>query len=127
MESSENFEPNKILVKAASIFLLIGLTFIVYVGITTRRSLSNETRYTIGHTSKIVYLYSSGRGVRYSYIVNGVTYENTVTYSYDSKVPGRYLVRFSVENPEISEIYQDRPVPESIIEAPSNGWKKRPW
>jgi hypothetical protein len=64
--------------------------------------------------------------VQYEYEVEGRRYSDIRTYAYNSIVPGgRYLVKFSVENPSISEIYQDKPIPVDIV-PPKEGWKSKP-
>jgi hypothetical protein len=110
---------------ASGIILLIGLGIAIYVGVTRRVALSGDIRYTAGKTIGFQ-LTASGRDVKYAYTVNGTTYENVATYAYNSLVPGgRYLVKFSVEHPESSEIFQDQAVPKDLV-CPSDGWVKRP-
>ena len=109
-----------------SIFLAVGLGLAIYFGLKRRLALSGEVRYTIGHTIKFQ-LTTSGRDVKYSYIVNGKRYEDVATYAYNSQVPGgRYLVKFSKKHPEISELYQNRRIPLRIKKAPPEGWENWP-
>jgi len=122
----EKNEYSKGAVIISIVFSAIVMSYIVYVGITRRISLSGKVRYTIGHTIKLQ-LTMSGRDVKYTYMVKGIAYEAVATYAYDSQVPGgRYWVRFSEEHPEHSELYQNKPIPDYIVEAPPEGWKRIP-
>ncbi|MCB9236346.1 MAG: hypothetical protein M9954_13775 [Cyclobacteriaceae bacterium] len=122
----EGYEPSKRATIFWSIFLAVGLGLAIYFGLKRRLALSGEVRYTIGHTIKFQ-LTTSGRDVKYSYIVNGKRYEDVATYAYNSQVPGgRYLVKFSKKHPEISELYQNRRIPLRIKKAPPEGWENWP-
>ena len=100
---------------------------IFYFGIRDKQLLKGNVGYTIGYTTEIFYSYSSGRGVKFYYTVNNRTYHSIATYAYNSQVPGKYLVKFSKYEPDVCEIYQDRPAPFNIVEAPQEGWNYLPW
>lgn len=122
----QSTEPRKRAVIISVIFSTVVLGYIAYAGIMRRTALSDETRYTIGYTIEFQ-LTAAGRDVKYGYTVNGKTYEDVATYAYAAQVPGgRYFVKFSVRHPEISELFQNYPVPESVKLSPPEGWKKLP-
>lgn len=123
---SEEKKPSKKAVIISSVFLGIILLYGGYVGISRRVALSGKVRYTIGITGGIQ-LSAAGRDIKYHYTVNGRTYTDVTTYAFNSqKEGGRYFVKFSVEHPEHSELYQNKPIPDHIIEVPREGWSKIP-
>lgn len=110
----------------SGLFLTVALSYLLYSGLVRWAALRNS-RYTVATTIE-TYFSKSGRMIKYSYEVNGVTYQGTDVYLYHSKVPdGRYLCKFSLTKPEYSELYQDRPVPAELTVVPENGWKIPPW
>ncbi len=82
---------------------------------------SSGARYTIGYT-KDKYLTTNGWNIKYSYKVNGVEYEGSTRHTHNSIVPkGRYWVKFSIDKPSVSKIFQDRPIPSNIESLPPEG------
>lgn len=123
----EGYKPSKTVTIISAVVLAIGLAATLYLGYQRKKALSDGAGYTIGYTTGFL-LTSSGRDVEYYYVIRGKTYTGSRTYAYSAQVPGgRYWVKFSIEHPEISELYQNKPVPDHITEAPPGGWKKRPW
>lgn len=120
--NQENEKPNRKAVIVSVIFSAVVLSYIAYVGISRRIALAGEVRYTVGVTDGIQ-LSAAGRDIKYFYKVNGKSYKDVTTYAYNSKKrDGHYLVKFSVEHPEMSELYQNNPIPMDIV-APPEGWK----
>jgi hypothetical protein len=118
-------EPPKKVVIVSVVFSVFLLSYMSYIGFTRYNALSGPVGYTAGTTVGFV-VTASGRSVQYEYEVEGRRYSDIRTYAYNSIVPGgRYLVKFSVENPSISEIYQDKPIPVDIV-PPKEGWKSKP-
>ena len=72
----------------------------------------------------------SGDYVDYVYTVNGIDYQNSSDYLHDKygtkATGGRYYVKYDVTHPQRSDLLQNKPVPDSIKEAPPNGWDKIP-
>lgn len=96
----------------------------LYLNIDHDNELEKYGRYTVGTTIKFT-LSKHGRDVQYEFRVNGKSYKSFSDYGYDATVPnGRYLVKFSNRDPEINEIYLDRPVSWGI-DPPANGWTKK--
>jgi len=80
-------------------------------------------RYTVATTLKFTLVAKGGRGVSYEFYFNNVRYSGISDYLYDAKVPnGRYLLKFSSEDPLINDIYLNQPIPEHIV-PPRSGWK----
>lgn len=84
--------------------------------------------YTIGYIDRIYWPIVNHKKVSYEYIVNGKEYSKSSIYNSDKrpKKGHRYLVQFSLEDNNVSDIFQDIPVPDSIKQAPPGGWKERP-
>lgn len=100
-------------------FLLTGYLFIRYGA----NELKLNGRYTIATTLSFTLTPKSGRGVAYEFYYNNVRYAGVSGYGYEAKVPGgRYLLKFSSEDPSINEIYLNQPIPENIV-TPKLGWK----
>lgn len=70
----------------------------------------------------------SYKRIRFNYNVKGKNYEATNIYALDPEVviPARYLLQFSLEDHSFSTIYPAIPIPDSIREVPSEGWKEIP-
>jgi citrate synthase I len=90
--------------------------------------LREKGRYTIG----IVYDYSQYKGgasIYYEYKVGNKLYYNNTAVGGIKKnklLEKRFLVRYVYDDIDLSEILLVYPVPDSIKEAPPEGWKKKP-
>ncbi|MDR6516414.1 hypothetical protein [Chryseobacterium camelliae] len=84
-----------------------------------------EGNYTIGFVTKKYWPIVSHKKIIYIYTVNGKKFDNGQVYSYALEGK-RYLVQFSLKDNSISNMLQDIPVPDSIKEAPPEGWKELP-
>ena len=86
-------------------------------------------RYTIA-TVKRYYRHRLSRKCVYVYRVDKKNYEGDATDREDfgegTVLGGRYYLKFAVEDPDNCELYQNKPVPDSIKTAPSEGWLKIP-
>ncbi|UII26175.1 hypothetical protein LVD15_23190 [Fulvivirga maritima] len=103
------------------------LLFGWYKGYVKRKSIRSYPAYTIGITPRLYLTAKGGRSVAYTYVVNGVEYKSSTSYAYEAKVPGgRYLVKFSYERPNNSQIYLDYELPEHL-KIPEKGWAKPPY
>ena len=106
------------------ILFLGGFLVVIIHGQHQRHLLKKFPRYTIGTTTKTYWTVSAGKWVEYFYIVNNVCLNNDERYN-DSQVPGgKYYVKFYVKDPKNSELLQDKPVPDSIKEAPPKDGRK---
>jgi hypothetical protein len=113
----------KTIVSGTAVIALLGLS--LYFNIDHDNELEKYGRYTVGTTIKFTLSFKSGRQVQYEFKVNGKKYKSSSDYLYDATVPnGRYLVKFSTRDPEINDIYLDRPVSRSI-DPPTDGWTKK--
>ena len=123
----DNNKINKI-----SKYILIGLGLLV-VGSFMRDifiygpRLREKGKYTIG----IIYDYSQHKGgatIYYEYKAENKLYYSNAGAGWKEKeslLEKRFLVKY-VEGEDLSKILLEYPVPDSIKEAPPEGWKKMP-
>jgi hypothetical protein len=115
-------------IKIKYILFLVFILLTVY-GLWRNIVLSNNARYTIGVTEEIFLTVSEGMQIKYSYIINGRTYNKEEDYSnlsIKNMQRQRYFVEYNYKNPDHSRLLQEKPVPDKIRSAPPNGWKKIP-
>ncbi|MEQ9467362.1 MAG: hypothetical protein RLN88_08115 [Ekhidna sp.] len=121
----KGYQPSKRTGIISGIILAIFAIYSLSLVSKRNRAFDREIRFTIGEITDI-YIIASGREIEYTYSVNGVEYEDARGYAYNSEAPGgKYWVKYSVEYPEISEIYQNMPVDARIDTIPPDGFKGR--
>ena len=109
------------------IIFIGGFTTLFVHGQRNQYLLRTYPRYTIGTTIKTYWTFASGHQLEYEHEVKNKYYKNSDRFNENSIVPGgRYYVKFYSNDPDICEILQDIPVPDSIKTAPINGWEKIP-
>ncbi len=90
--------------------------------------LREKGKYTIG----IIYDYSQHKGgatIYYEYKTENKLYYSNAGAGWKEKeslLEKRFLVRYVYDEIDLSEILLVYPVPDSIKEAPPEGWKKKP-
>jgi len=102
------------------------ITFLIYmfVSIGIRRDkLSAHGKYTVGIT-----LGRHSKFVDFKFYVNRKEFKNNnPVQKYDPKErEGKYFVKYLPGNPEVNEIFWDKPVPECIGDPPADGWEELP-
>lgn len=108
--------------------LLILPALLIY-GFWRKEQLKKYQKYTITTTIRQIRTLKNGLQIEHFYFVEGKKYSHY--FSKDERVNiiypgGRYLLRYSKKNPDISEVLWKYPVPDSIKNAPSNGWDNIP-
>jgi len=90
-------------------------------------SILDNSRYSIGEIEKINY-YKGQDYFHYHFSVNNDNHEAGIgkTVSNNLFIGKRYFVIFEQDNPENSMLIPFLFVPDSITEAPSEGWKEPP-
>lgn len=121
----------KILKKIKPFFGLIlcsvFLTFTIYYMIDRHSELKDHAKYTIGTTIKIYRDGRGGRNIRYKYLYKGEYFEGTHPYREGAIVPGgKYLLKFSANKPDLSEIYFNSPMQDYSDSIPYEGWSEIP-
>lgn len=121
-------ELNKIEVKPIHILALLTIALFVAFIVFKRNWLLRNHRFTIGVTIGTESASRMGTYVDFTYNVSGIEYKGSRPL--DGFRPesngGRYYVMFSVDDPETEHILWDKPVPNSIKEAPMEGWSELP-
>ena len=117
----------------------IGLCFLIGLGLwgvgtfikdffINEPKLREKGKYTIG----IIYDYSQHKGgatIYYEYKAENKLYYSNAGAGWKEKeslLEKRFLVRYVYDEIDLSEILLEYPVPDSIKEAPPEGWKKKP-
>lgn len=86
-------------------------------------------KYTIGYVTGRTVLPSSGWSVQYRFVVDDALYTGSAPEETDMNTGAnaRYLVLYDSTAPDWHQVYYEAPVPDSIHQAPRNGWRGRPW
>ena len=117
--------------RAKNIFTILAVVgFIILYQYWTSHAdlLRTRAKYTIGYVRGSHWAVKSGRQINYFTIVSGATYKGG-----DDELPGmkvnggRYLVKYDSLDPGTKAVYYDHPIPDSIKEAPANGWTNPPF
>ena len=117
---------NKLKFIASTLFVL-SITYIFARGCIQQSRLNNSGKFTIAHTVGSEFA-SRGPLIKIKFIVKGIEYsgkKRSLKYNpiiYD----GRYFIKYLPSDPEINDIYWDKPVPDSLQFAPDEGWKSIP-
>lgn len=116
-----------------NLLLTIGLLGFVcaygYYLYRTREGLMHRGKYTIGYVTGAALTVTSGWTLEYRFEINGKAYtgsrrEESMT---NTAVGARYLVKYDSLSPDWHQVYYEAPVPDSIRQAPRDGWRHRPW
>ena len=91
-----------------------------------RIDLEQNARYTIGVTGKS-FGARHGSTIEYFYNVNNTKYRQTQSKKGEVNYPGgKYIIVFSMVDPQNSEILFNQPVYSAGLKAPENGWSTKP-
>ncbi len=109
-------------------WLLIVVTIIIIVGLAQRHFYSNKPQiYTIGKLLKVEFPVRGSATLIFTYSYKTKIYKNLQG---QEKLPyqigKRYFVSIPEGYPSHGWLMLDKPVPDSIKEAPPEGWKKLP-
>ena len=90
--------------------------------------LRERAKYTVGHIRGTHWAVKSGRQVDYFMMVNGQMYKGGSDEVPGMKIEGgRYLVKYDSLDPESKAVYYKYSIPDSVGEAPANGWFTPPF
>lgn len=114
-----------------NIGIVLFIATILFIGIIALRNtlvLNKNHKYTIG----TVYNFEAEKGgykVNYYYWVNTEKIHATsiVNEKHFEIIGKHFYVLFYPPNPKNSQILLDKPVQDTIIKAPANGWEKIPY
>ncbi len=89
--------------------------------------LREKGRYTIGYIYKYRKRLKGADISYYKYNVrNKLWYGSTIDGESEELIHKRFFLRYVYDEINLSEILLEYPVPDSIKEAPPEGWKKKP-
>ena len=91
--------------------------------------INHDIRYTIATTIRRISTPRNNSEIEYKFSVSGKQFTSIGAdiKKYDIQYPNkRYYIKFPYKSPGTNEIQWDRPVPDSIIVAPADGWKELP-
>ncbi|MBN2757119.1 MAG: hypothetical protein JXR51_08085 [Bacteroidales bacterium] len=116
---------------AKTIFIIGILSIIIYIIIKSQyesKKRADNPQYTIGLIINVRARAKLSVALEYSFKVNYEGYKSIRGIEkYNTKLIGkRFYVKFESGNPDNCEILLDKPVPDSIKEAPPEGWAKIP-
>jgi len=133
MEFKRNL--NKWIVPTSIIVFII--TLIIWKEIDRKKSWSRgDEKYTIGIITDYITGSKTPNSFEYIFPYNGEKIKSREPIlssinllSIEDKqnfIGRRYYVRFLKEKPKYSELFLDKPVPDSIVKAPDEGWSQLP-
>jgi hypothetical protein len=103
---------------------------LVLYGIWRKYQVTHFPRYTIATTTRKIFTAKSGFEIEFLYKIDGQQYKSygADIEKYHIEYPNaRYLLKYSYKNPSACEIQWDLKVPDTIGQAPLNGWKEPPF
>ena len=124
--SNEPLPRWRVALALAAILSFIGYGFYNYF--VRGGKLRAHHRYAIGYVYKTHWTVKSGKFADYRFTVNDTTYTGSDKALADMRLQGgRYVVKFHPPDPDIKVIYYRAPVPDSVTEAPAEGWQTPPF
>jgi len=111
--------------------LIAILLIIAFIIVRNNRMLHDNHKFTIGTPIRYDVNSNTSNDLVYIYFVNNVRYMqdspcSDYSFSYRSLINRNFYVMFNPDNPKNSKLLLDFPVPDSIREAPPEGWDKIP-
>lgn len=100
-----------------------------------QHQLSLCSRYTIATGSQITGGYQKQYSLECVFYVGGKRYTSSTRFDYvksstkngkDAYRVERHFVRYCCDNPEISELLMDTPIPDHVVSTPKWGWESLP-
>lgn len=110
--------------------ILLLLFAVIFLSFWNKNNLHSNHKFTVGKTFKISYSSYGGDDLFFYYNVGGKRFESTMLsdgyYPEKKHLHKRFYVMYDPDDPQNSELQIAFPVPDSIIEAPPEGWDKIP-
>ncbi|UOQ55567.1 hypothetical protein [Hymenobacter cellulosivorans] len=114
--------------KNLPVFLLLAFGALIYYYFQRADEVHAKGKYTIGYIDGAHWAVKSGRQIDYSFSVAGKSYTGG-----EDELPqmqrdnARYLIKYDSTSPDWHAVYFSVPIPDSITDAPSNGWQEPPF
>lgn len=100
----------------------MGIAYALIANYNDNNNLKSEGRFTIGETSGVK-SFSNSLYVNFEFNFNNKKYTGDKFYKNNiQKQGGMYFVKFYPKAPFVNKILINMPVPDSIKEAPPEGW-----
>ena len=99
---------------------IVWLTYIFIYRIWRDKQLENY-RYTVTTTIREFSTLKNGKRIEHTYIVNNKIYTTDYIINTRNKIivpNGRYLLKYSINHPDISRVIWDEPIPDSLLKVP---------
>jgi hypothetical protein len=107
-------------------FVIFGLIVLALIGknVFEKKSLEKESRYTIGEITNFEPKSRAGYRIDFKYEVQGKEYKAFGgIYENNKEIVGKkFFIKYSPNNPKNCQILLDKPVPDNIKNAPTEGW-----
>ena len=124
--SNEPLPRWRVALALAAILSFIGYGFYNYF--VRGGKLRKDHRYAIGYVYKTHWTVKSGKFADYRFTVNGTAYTGSDKALADMRLQGgRYVVEFHPPEPDINVVFYHAPVPDSVADAPAEGWQTPPF
>ena len=124
--SNEPLPRWRVALALAAILSFIGYGFYNYF--VRGGKLRAHHRYAIGYVYKTHWTVKSGKFADYRFTVNGTTYTGSDKALADMRLQGgRYVVEVHPPEPDINVVFYRAPVPDSVADAPAEGWQTPPF
>lgn len=113
---------------AKKVIIVGGILFIIFNIYSYYFALEANKRYSIGKVEKISSGSKGSYTVSFTFQINNkIILAREQIYSYsDSMIGKSYFIKCNYKKPKFSFILLNCPVPDSIKEAPPEGWEKLP-
>ena len=119
------FKKNKKNILIGGVFILAVLIFAIIENYESNKLIKGNNNFTIGK-------YTESKAAKgailyyYTFKVNDKWYQKAQETGNKGKKGKLYFVIYNPTNPDKSRLLMNIPVPDSIKEAPKNGWKELP-
>lgn len=112
----------------AFVFLGIVALAVIYVS-HLNGAMHTRAKFTIGYLGEYVYHLKNGKHYRFHFQVQGKEYQGTEQSQagMDRRVGARFVVEYDSLDPTQHTGYFPLAIPDSIRQAPANGWRTPPF
>jgi hypothetical protein len=108
--------------------LLLGVAFFLLLAQRDNDLLTQRAKYTIGYLTGSHYSVKNGKYFDFRFSVADSVYEGSSLSDKGMRTTNgsRFLVKYDSLHPAINAGYFAKPIPDSIRQAPANGWRQPP-
>jgi hypothetical protein len=117
-------------IKGYVAFAFLGIVALAVIYVSHLGSaMHTRAKFTIGYLEDYVYHLKNGKHYRFHFQVQGTVYQGTEQSQagMDRRVGARFIVEYDSLDPTQHVGYFPLAVPDSIVQAPANGWREPPF